>query len=269
MGVNQLTHSAMPRVSLRGTTGSSSLRMSTKKNSSLDSVIPLNAISMDKVIGQGSYGKVYRGNYFGEIVAVKQIKLLSEEHKEFLKREIYILSQLSHINIMKFVGVAREKDFLYLVTELIYFGELSRFLHAKAVSSKNWLLMTKIAYESASALSYMHDQHILHCDIKTENLLVHEGWTIKLCDFGFARNYTPGIKLKDQNMCGSAYFAVNSFSFFKTNNISFNHQSNFIKKKISIPYKTSPKKHHHITISKKKNPLPPIIIPPSSFPFLI
>eukprot|EP01091_Cochliopodium_minus_P010683 TRINITY_DN2887_c0_g1_i1.p1 TRINITY_DN2887_c0_g1~~TRINITY_DN2887_c0_g1_i1.p1 ORF type:complete len:307 (+),score=56.44 TRINITY_DN2887_c0_g1_i1:33-923(+) len=133
LGVHQMTNFSMPRESLRGgSKNSSSLRITTK--TSLDAVIPLNAIVMDKVIGQGSYGKVYRGNYFGEIVAVKQIKLLSEEHKEFLKREIYILSQLSHLNIMKFVGVAREKEMLYLVTELIYFGELSRFLHAKAVS---------------------------------------------------------------------------------------------------------------------------------------
>lgn len=206
-----ISQPALPRESLRAKLSSN---QKVNKSAPLDAVIPLNAISMDKVIGQGSYGKVYRGNYFGEIVAVKQIKLLSEEHKEFLKREIYILSQLSQVNIMKFVGVARKRDMIFVVTELIQYGELSRFLHAKAIPQNNWLLRTKVAYESAAALAYMHSQNILHCDVKTENLLVHDNWTIKLCDFGFARTFTVGVKLRDQNMCGSAYFAVLFYYIF-------------------------------------------------------
>ena len=62
------------------------------ENSTEDqTVIPLDELSILKVIGEGSYGKVYKANFKEEVVAVKSVTILSEAHKSFLERELFIL----------------------------------------------------------------------------------------------------------------------------------------------------------------------------------
>eukprot|EP01091_Cochliopodium_minus_P008603 TRINITY_DN1981_c0_g1_i1.p1 TRINITY_DN1981_c0_g1~~TRINITY_DN1981_c0_g1_i1.p1 ORF type:complete len:859 (+),score=213.74 TRINITY_DN1981_c0_g1_i1:61-2637(+) len=170
-------------------------------------VIPLDELSILKVIGEGSYGKVYKATYNEEVVAVKSVTILSQAHKAFLERELFILSKMNHENVLRFIGISRQKDTIYLITELVLYGELAAAVAEDHIPRDNWHIKLKMAHQGGLSINYLHEKKIIHNDIKTENMLISEDWNIKLCDFGFAREL-EGEFFNDKRLCGTPYFAA-------------------------------------------------------------
>jgi len=169
-------------------------------------VIPYADIEIEKEIGKGAYGKVYKATYDGREVAVKSMALLKDEReRNWMKREISLLKQVRHPNVTEFIGISKDpENNLLIVMEFVPGGELYPLLQKEDLEI-DWPLRLKIALDVASALAFMHARNIIHRDIKSENLLVDSNWNIKLCDFGFARAIESREKTR-MTMCGSPYF---------------------------------------------------------------
>jgi serine/threonine protein kinase len=104
---------------------------------------------------------------------------------KFIK-EINIISNLRHPNVVLYIGASINKNEYYMISEFLSKGSLYDYLHSnKQKLSENEQLM--IAYEIAIALRYLHSRKINHCDLKSSNILLDENMKIKVSDFGLSR----------------------------------------------------------------------------------
>jgi cyclin-dependent kinase-like len=123
----------------------------------------------------------------GQIVAIKKFKESDDDEqvKKTALREIKILKQLKHENIVSLLEVFRMKGKLYLVFEFVektILEEIER--HPDGLEP---LTLKKLMWQLVRAINFCHQHNIIHRDIKPENLLVSRNGVLKLCDFGFAR----------------------------------------------------------------------------------
>ncbi|XP_076434866.1 serine/threonine-protein kinase 36-like isoform X2 [Babylonia areolata] len=140
------------------------------------------------IIGEGSFGKVYRGRrkYTGQIVALKFIPQGGKSAKDLrgLRREIDIMRGLHHDNIIEMLDSFDTDKEVVVVTDYAE-GELFTILEDDGSLPEEQV--QTIAAQLVSALYYLHSHRILHRDMKPQNILLGKGGTVKLCDFGFAR----------------------------------------------------------------------------------
>eukprot|EP00466_Bigelowiella_natans_P017219 jgi/Bigna1/43187/e_gw1.73.28.1 len=151
-------------------------------------------------IGEGTYGLVLKARHriTGQIVAIKKFKESDQDEqvRKTALREIRILKQLKHANIVTLHEVFRKKGRLYLVFEYVD-GTILELME-RSPDGLNRLQAKKCLYQLLKSLECIHASNIVHRDIKPENLLVSRNGVLKLCDFGFARNLgRPGAKYTD------------------------------------------------------------------------
>jgi serine/threonine protein kinase len=141
------------------------------------------------ILGRGGHGTVYKGTLKeGSLIAVKRcVSMTSEQQKEFGK-EMLILSQINHKNIVKLLGCCLEVEVPMLVYEFIPNGTLFQFIHGdNGCHNIPFSTRLPIALESALALAYLHSwasPPILHGDVKSSNILLDENYSAKVSDFG-------------------------------------------------------------------------------------
>ncbi|KAJ1696975.1 hypothetical protein LUZ63_005487 [Rhynchospora breviuscula] len=140
------------------------------------------------IIGRGGQGTVYRGTLRDEMVAIKKCKIVNESKKKEFGKEMIILSQINHKNIVKLLGCCLEVEVPILVYEFVQNGTLFNYIRRKNEGSHISLsLRLMIAYESADALAYLHfsaSPPIFHGDVKSANILLDENYMAKVSDFG-------------------------------------------------------------------------------------
>ena len=141
-----------------------------------------------EMIGEGAFGKVYKGQRkcTNQIVAIKKIMKKGKKEKELknLRQEIDILHRLYHENIIQCLDSFETNSEFCLVTELAT-GQLYEIIQEdKKLPEKQ---IKEIALQLTSALFYLHNNNIIHRDIKPQNVLISASGIIKICDFGFAR----------------------------------------------------------------------------------
>jgi serine/threonine protein kinase len=159
-----------------------------------DSQYTINEVNL---LGEGTYGKVYKArfNRTGQTVAMKKMKLGSEDEgvPSTALREIALLKELNHENIVKLVDIFCSCKKLVLVFEFLendlkkYMKSLGRHLSPEAVKN--------LSLQLCRGIEFCHSNRIIHRDIKPQNLLIDhraEGGRIrlKLADFGLARTYS-------------------------------------------------------------------------------
>ncbi|KAH9710744.1 serine/threonine-protein kinase STY17 [Citrus sinensis] len=139
-------------------------------------------------VASGSYGDLYKGTYCSQEVAIKVLKpecVNTEMLKEF-SQEVYIMRKIRHKNVVQFIGACTRPPNLCIVTEFMARGSIYDFLHKqKGVFQLTSLL--KVAIDVSKGMNYLHQNNIIHRDLKTANLLMDENGVVKVADFGVAR----------------------------------------------------------------------------------
>jgi serine/threonine protein kinase len=141
-----------------------------------------------RVLGHGGHGTVYKGLLTGNAeVAVKRCMSIDEQHKKEFGKEMLILSQINHKNIVKLFGCCLEVEVPMLVYEFIPNGTLFQLIHGNHGRQISLATRMQIAHQSAEALAYLHSwasPPILHGDVKSSNILIDRDYTAKVSDFG-------------------------------------------------------------------------------------
>ena len=146
------------------------------------------------MLGNGSFGKVrlYRDKNYKELLfAIKTLKKegISSYHFNLLKREVDILSNMDHPNIVKYFGIFEDDYFIHIVMEYLKGHDLSKIISLKNYTDFNENQMGQIIHQLLKALSFIHSKNIIHRDIKPENILFSDKrniFSLKLIDFGLA-----------------------------------------------------------------------------------
>jgi len=149
-------------------------------------VIDEKDIKFKNKIGQGNFGEVHDGEWLGTRVAIKKLYFVDDQlMQKYIEREMETLTQLAHPNIVQFLGLCMGKD-ICIVMEFVSGGDLRSKLKDNKLNIP-WKTRIEVAKQLAGAMAYLHKKGIIHRDLKSHNMLVGEGWRIKVCDFGLAR----------------------------------------------------------------------------------
>nr|XP_020471986.1 mitogen-activated protein kinase kinase kinase 11-like [Monopterus albus] len=170
-------------------------------------VVDFRELSLEEVIGVGGFGKVYRGTWRGELVAVKAARQDPDEDisvtAQNVRQEARLFAMLTHPNIITLQGVCLQEPNMCLIMEYASGGPLSRALAGRRIPPHvlvNW------AVQIARGMLYLHSEAIvpvIHRDLKSNNILLAqpienecmEGLTLKITDFGLAREWHKTTKM--------------------------------------------------------------------------
>lgn len=144
-------------------------------------------------IGEGTYGVVYRGLWkdTNRVIAIKKIRLEHEEEgvPSTAIREISILKELHHPNVVKLEEVMYDNKRLFLVFEYLEL-DLKRYMDTTPTLMQDKNLIKLYTYQMLSGIAYCHVHRVLHRDLKPQNILLNASLQqLKLADFGLARAF--------------------------------------------------------------------------------
>lgn len=167
-----------------------------------------NRFELGKTLGEGMYGKVKlaveKGT--GEKVAIKYIKknkVQDDTDLRRLRREIHVMSSLSHPNIINIREVFENKDKIILVMDCALGGELYDYINDRQKLTEN--SARRLFRQISSAINYCHQNGIVHRDLKLENIVLDIDENVKIADFGLSNFYSKDTLLK--TFCGSPLYA--------------------------------------------------------------
>jgi len=155
--------------------------------------IDLRKLNMGEAFAQGSFGKLYRGTYHGEDVAIKILERPENDlgraqlMEQQFQQEVMMLATLKHPNIVRFIGACRKPMLWCIVTEYAKGGSVRQFLTKRQNRSVPLKLAVKQALDVARGMAYVHGLGLIHRDLKSDNLLIFADRSIKIADFGVAR----------------------------------------------------------------------------------
>ncbi|NXU33944.1 M3K19 kinase, partial [Drymodes brunneopygia] len=145
-----------------------------------------------EVLGKGAYGTVYCGlTSQGQLIAVKQVvldtsdQLTTEKEYQKFHEEVDLLKTLKHVNIVTYLGTCLEDNILSIFMEFVPGGSISSILHRFGPLPE--VVLCKYTKQILQGVAYLHDNCVVHRDIKGNNVMLMPTGVIKLIDFGCAR----------------------------------------------------------------------------------
>ncbi|ELP84917.1 protein serine/threonine kinase, putative [Entamoeba invadens IP1] len=148
----------------------------------------------EKKLGEGGFGVVYKGKYRGNVVAIKRMKNFEDINSkmEFMK-EVEMLDKFRSEYIVHFYGAVFVALKKCMVTEFAKYGSLQDLIIKNRNNEISKGIRLKICLNAAKGIFYLHENGILHRDVKPDNILVfsldiNENVIAKLTDFGSSRN---------------------------------------------------------------------------------
>nr|XP_055039721.1 RAF proto-oncogene serine/threonine-protein kinase isoform X1 [Misgurnus anguillicaudatus] len=161
------------------------IRPREKRDSSYYWEIESTEVYFHSRIGSGSFGTVYKGKWHGD-VAVKILNVRNPTPEQFqaFRNEVAVLRKTRHVNIVLFMGYMTKEN-LAIVTQWCEGSSLYKHLHVQETNFQMFQLID-IARQTAQGMDYLHAKNIIHRDMKSNNIFLHEGLTVKIGDFGLA-----------------------------------------------------------------------------------
>ena len=158
-----------------------------------------------RILGSGSCSKVYYGIHKikNKEVAIKKISFdqLSDVMKARTIKEINILQSINHPNVIKLYDYKFDKNKLFLITEYCNLGDLSEWIKKDKTPNEILIVIKQIL----DGINYLHENRIIHRDIKPQNILIQEPLIVKICDFGFSQNFKEEINMF-KTICGTPLY---------------------------------------------------------------
>jgi len=157
-----------------------------------------------KKIGQGASGHVFvaKEHASGSKVAIKQMDLSHQPRKELIVNEILVMKESQHPNIVNFLNSYLVRNDLWVVMEFMEGGALTDVIENNTLEEDQ---ISSICLETCKGLRHLHKQHIIHRDIKSDNILLDSHGHVKITDFGFCAKLTDQ-KSKRATMVGTPYW---------------------------------------------------------------
>ncbi|XP_078539495.1 mitogen-activated protein kinase kinase kinase 19 [Lissotriton helveticus] len=144
------------------------------------------------VLGKGAYGTVYCGlTSHGQLIAAKQVPLntsdtdTTEKEYQKLQEEVDLLRTLNHVNIVGFLGTCLQDNIVSIFMEFIPGGSISSIL--KRFGPLPEIVFSRYTRQILQGVSYLHENKVIHRDIKGNNIMLMQTGVIKLIDFGCAK----------------------------------------------------------------------------------
>ena len=161
-------------------------------------------------IGSGGMARVYKARcrYLQRNVAIKILKDEFKHDIDFLKRfetEAQAAASLTHPNIVQIYDVGTDKDYYYIVMELVDGITLKQYIAEK--ESLDWREAINVAIQICSALNKAHGRNIIHRDIKPQNILMTSDGVPKVTDFGIARAASADTATMKIDTIGSVHYS--------------------------------------------------------------
>eukprot|EP01119_Soliformovum_irregulare_P009843 TRINITY_DN236_c0_g1_i30.p1 TRINITY_DN236_c0_g1~~TRINITY_DN236_c0_g1_i30.p1 ORF type:complete len:1136 (+),score=227.63 TRINITY_DN236_c0_g1_i30:496-3408(+) len=141
-------------------------------------------VIVEKKIGEGQFGEVFRGTWDGNTVAMKKMK---EDDAEDFVSEMATLSKVVHPHVVQYFGMVRVEEQVYLMMEYMSLGSVKSGMK---MLDGNVRSMLDVAAQSAAGMIHLHDKGILHRDLALRNILfanAGSGFVAKVADFGMSR----------------------------------------------------------------------------------
>ncbi|KAJ0677345.1 putative protein kinase RLK-Pelle-CrRLK1L-1 family [Helianthus annuus] len=147
------------------------------------------------VVGRGGFGKVYKGTITNgphiSIVAIKRLDSTSNQGASEFWAEVNMLSNLRHCHLVSLIGYCNDGQEMILVYEYMSHGTLEDHLHRRQ-TPLSWVRRLKICIGAARGLNYLHtgtgiEHGVVHRDVKSSNILLHDSWEAKISDFGLSK----------------------------------------------------------------------------------
>lgn len=159
-----------------------------------------------EVIGRGSFGCVYLGMNLttGEMIAVKQVESSTESQIEALRSEMDTLKNLDHLNIVQYLGFEAKNNVYSLFLEYVAGGSVGSLIRMFGKFDDE--LIRFLNQQVLQGLSYLHNQGILHRDMKADNLLLDLDGVCKISDFGISKKSTDIYSNSEMTMTGTIFW---------------------------------------------------------------
>jgi len=162
---------------------------------------PKTLFKNNKKVGQGGFGTVFASKSIvnNSKIAIKRMKHLSSKEKMANFAEVRYMAMCNHPNIVKYEGCYIYKDECWMVMEFLEGGTLSDARRAHEFQESE---IAYVAKELLKAIAHIHSRHLVHRDVKSENIMMSVMGDIKLIDFGLCSEVT----LIKPGMLGSPYW---------------------------------------------------------------
>jgi len=160
----------------------------------------------EQVIGEGSYGKVYKGQDLENeaVVAIKVIELEGlDDDLETILQELKMLSQCRCQYVTSYFGSFLHESQLWIIMEYMDGGSVADILRRYGGIKESYLLC--ITYQVLHAVKYLHRKGVIHRDIKAANILLSRNGGVKLADFGISSQISRTLR-KRNTMIGSPFW---------------------------------------------------------------
>jgi len=209
-------------------------------------------VEEQELIGSGSYSSVQKANYNGAIVAKKVFDIQSQEYrdkananfkknmKDLYMREIEIWNRIKgHPFILQFYGASHISQHPFIISEYCDQGTVKSYINRESIDINQKL---KIMHDIAIGIYHLHNNRIIHGDLKSDNILISDNGTPKICDFGLSVYLTKRPTRKEKLIASchiteaTRWKAPELFSGYKSETVTgieFNRSKNNVIGKIS------------------------------------